>query len=145
MKAVVQRVSSAGVDVGGREVSRIGRGLMVLLGVERGDTSERAAALAGKVLNLRIFEDEAGKMNLSLLDIGGEMLVVSQFTLCADTHRGRRPSFANAAQPVMAQVVYRDFVAAAGQAGVTAATGEFGEHMAVSLVNDGPVTIILEG
>jgi len=144
MKAVVQRVSSAGVVVDGEQTGAIGTGLLVLLGVERGDDTSQAAFLADKIIHLRIFEDEDGKMNRSLLDVSGEMLVVSQFTLCADCKKGRRPSFDNAAQPVMAEMLYKDFIAAAEQSGVDVATGKFRAHMDVSLVNDGPVTIILE-
>ena len=144
MKAVVQRVSSADVAVDGEQTGAIGAGLLVLLGVERGDDTGQAAFLADKIIHLRIFEDEKGKMNRSLLDISGEMLVVSQFTLCADCKKGRRPSFDNAAQPVMAEMLYKDFIAAVEQSGIGVATGKFGAHMDVSLVNDGPVTIILE-
>ncbi len=144
MKAVVQRVSSAGVVVDGEQTGAIGTGLLVLLGVERGDDTGQAAFIADKIIHLRIFKDDEGKMNRSLLDIDGEMLVVSQFTLCADCRKGRRPSFDNAAQPVMAEMLYKDFIAAVGQSGIEIATGKFGAHMDVTLVNDGPVTIILE-
>ena len=144
MRAVVQRVSEASVSVAGEPVGTIGPGLVVLLGVAAGDTPEDAAYLAGKIAHLRIFEDEAGKMNRSLLETGGGLLAVSQFTLLADCRRGRRPSFAQAAPPEQAEALYEAFVAAAARHGVTVATGRFRAMMQVSLVNDGPVTILLD-
>ena len=144
MKAVVQRVKSASVDVEGERVGAIDAGLLVLLGVEQGDTEDDARFLADKVARLRIFEDDAGKMNLSVLDIAGEVLAVSQFTLCANCSKGRRPSFDPAAGPELAQPLYEEFVEALKREELTVATGRFGVYMAVSLVNDGPVTFILE-
>jgi D-tyrosyl-tRNA(Tyr) deacylase len=143
MKAVVQRVSSARVRVGERVAGQIGRGLCVLLGVARGDEQAEAERLAGKVARLRIFENEDGRFDRSLLDTGGEALVVSQFTLLGDASRGLRPSFTEAAPPEDAEPVYETFCAALRELGVSVATGEFGARMAVELVNDGPVTILL--
>jgi D-aminoacyl-tRNA deacylase len=145
MKALVQRVSEAAVTVGERTVGAIGRGLLVLLGVEEGDGESDAALLARKVANLRIFEDDAGKMNRSVLEVGGGVLVVSQFTLCADVRKGNRPSFVGAAAPERAQALYASFCEHLGAHGVPVARGEFAAHMAVRLVNDGPVTIWLDG
>jgi len=142
--AVLQRVREASVSVGGREVSRIGRGLLVLLGVARGDGEPQAAELARKCIQLRIFEDEDGKMNKSLLESGGELLAVSQFTLCADTRKGRRPSFSFAAPPEDAFRLYRAFMDFVRASGVGVRGGEFGAKMQVALVNDGPVTFVLE-
>jgi len=144
MKAVVQRVAGASVKVGGDEVSSIGEGLAVLLGVVKGDGEREALELSKKCAELRIFEDDAGKMNLSLLDTGGEMLVISQFTLCADTRKGRRPSFAGAAPPEDAERLYRVFIEAVRSRGVTVRGGVFGAKMDVGLVNRGPVTLMLE-
>lgn len=144
MRAVIQRVKSSSVTVDGETVGSIGPGLMVLLGVAADDQERDAALLASKIINLRVFEDDQGKMNLSLLDTGGEMLVVSQFTLLADCSRGRRPSFIKAAGPDTARPLYRHFTKLVRQEGVTAATGRFGAMMDVALVNDGPVTLILE-
>lgn len=144
MKALLQRVSQASVSVDGQVVSSIGPGLLVLLGVERGDREEEAETLARKVVEYRVFEDEAGKMNRSLAETGGEMLVVSQFTLCADTKKGRRPSFDPAAPPELAQKLYLDFVAAVRKAGIRAGIGSFGASMRVSLINEGPVTFLLD-
>ena len=144
MKALVQRVSEACVTVGGRTIGSIDRGLLVLLGVEHGDGEKQAAVLARKIANLRIFEDEAGRMNRSVLDIGGAVLVVSQFTLCADVRKGNRPSFIGAAPPELAQPLYRSFCDRLAAHGVTVARGEFAAHMAVRLINDGPVTIWLD-
>jgi D-tyrosyl-tRNA(Tyr) deacylase len=144
MKAVIQRVTESSVTVDGRTVGRIGSGLMVLLGVADGDTRQEADYLADKIANLRIFEDQDGKMNRSLLEVGGEMLVVSQFTLLGDCRKGRRPSFVKAAAPETADALYEYFVDISGQKGIRVQTGEFGAMMAVSLVNDGPVTLILE-
>ena len=144
MKAVIQRVSRARVDVAGETVGRIGRGILVLLGVEKGDEERDADWLADKIVNLRIFEDDAGKMNLSLGDIGGELLVVSQFTLAGNCAKGRRPSFDTAAPPDEANRLYEYFVGKVKSLEVPVATGVFQAMMEVSLVNDGPVTFILE-
>ena len=144
MRAVIQRVTRASVTVDGRVAGEIGAGLLVLLGVSRTDNSESAAYLAEKIANLRIFSDEAGKMNLSVLDAGGSALVVSQFTLYGDTRGGRRPSFIQAAQPVEANLLYQEFVRLMRSLGVTVETGVFQAHMQVELVNDGPVTILLD-
>lgn len=144
MRAVVQRVSRASVDVDGRRVSSIDRGLLVLLGAAQGDTKSDVDYLVRKVVSLRIFEDDAGKMNLAVKDTGGELLVVSQFTLCADTQKGNRPSFAHAAQPGDAAPLITRFVEAVRAAGIECEEGEFGAHMAVELINDGPVTIVLD-
>ena len=145
MKAVLQRVKSAKVTIAGETVGEIGQGLAILLGVVDGDGVDEADFLAEKTANLRIFEDENGKLNRSLLDIGGGMLVVSNFTLCADARHGRRPSFTNAARPETANSLYERFVAAAQDAGAgLVQTGSFGADMLVSIENDGPVTIILD-
>lgn len=145
MKAVLQRVKHASVTVEGRTVSEIGQGLLVLLGVAEGDTERDADALAAKIANLRIFSDADDKMNLSLLTVGGEMLVVSQFTLCADCRKGRRPDFFSAAKPDEANRLYLYFCERIKKEGVgTILTGEFGADMQVSLLNDGPVTIIID-
>jgi D-tyrosyl-tRNA(Tyr) deacylase len=144
MKAVIQRVGSASVKVDGKAVSSIGRGLAVLLGVADGDGESEALELSKKCVELRVFEDQAGKMNLSLLDVSGEMLVVSQFTLCADTRRGRRPSFTGAAAPEDARKLYEVFMAAVRSRGVTVRGGVFGAKMDVEIVNRGPVTLVLE-
>jgi D-tyrosyl-tRNA(Tyr) deacylase len=144
VKAVVQRVSSASVDVGGERLSEIGRGLLVLLGVARNDSDEDARWMADKIVSLRIFEDEEGKMNRSVVEAGGSILAVSQFTLLGDTRKGRRPSFVDAAPPEEAERLYELFVAATRDLGVETATGRFRAHMDVGLVNDGPVTILVE-
>jgi len=144
MRAVVQRVSRAEVRAGGRTLGRIARGFVVLLGVARGDTDSDAEFICDRVLKLRVFADDAGKMNLALDSVGGELLVVSQFTLLADTDSGRRPSFIGAAAPDEARRLYQHFVSLARNAGVKVETGEFGAMMDVELVNDGPVTIVLE-
>jgi D-tyrosyl-tRNA(Tyr) deacylase len=144
MRACVQRVSSASVTVDGKVVGEIAAGLVVLLGVAHGDTDADAEFMADKLVNLRIFSDEAGKMNLSLLDTGGEMLVVSQFTLLGDCRKGRRPSFVAAAPPDLAAALYATFVACVEAAGVHVATGTFQAMMDVALVNDGPVTMLLD-
>ena len=143
MKAVVQRVSEARVTVRGEPVGEIGPGLCILLGVARGDGLEEAQKLAEKVARLRIFEDDEGRFNRSLLDVGGEALVVSQFTLLADTATGNRPSFGEAAPPEEAEPLYESFCEALRAQGVPVETGVFGARMAVELVNDGPVTIVL--
>ena len=139
MRALVQRVSRAAVEVNGREVARIGPGLLVLLGVRAGDTPEQADRLAGKLERLRVFEDADGKLNLSVRDVGGELLCVSQFTLYGDASRGNRPSFVDAAPLADAEPLYERVRTALGAEG-----GAFGAHMRVSLVNDGPVTLLLE-
>lgn len=145
MKAVLQRVSSAAVNVEGEEIGRIGQGYLVLLGVENSDSGKEAAALAKKTANLRVFEDENGKLNRSVLDIDGEILVVSNFTLCADSRRGNRPSFTNAARPEVSEPLYQSFCKELRALGVSkVATGRFGADMQVSLINDGPVTILLD-
>jgi len=144
MRAVVQRVSGAAVDVSDERVGKIGSGLLVLLAVGVNDTTVDADYLAEKIANLRIFQDQEGKMNLSLLDIGGAMLVVSQFTLFGDVRRGRRPSYADAAEPQKAAVLYEYFLERARSLGLPVQTGVFQAMMKVSLVNDGPVTILLD-
>lgn len=144
MRAVIQRVSQAAVAVAGQQVAAIGAGLLVLLGVEKGDTLKEAEYLAEKTAGLRIFEDSAGKMNLSLLDCGGAVLVVSQFTLLADCRKGRRPSFSAAESPALAEPLCEDFVACLRQQGLIVQTGRFQAEMAVELVNEGPVTILLD-
>ncbi len=143
MRAVIQRVSSARVTVGGAVVSAVGAGVLVLLGVGVEDGTEEADRLARKVSLLRIFESSDGKLDLSILDIGGEALVVSQFTLLADTTKGNRPGFSRAARPEVARPLCERFCATLAAAGVPVATGAFGANMQVELVNDGPVTIIL--
>lgn len=144
MRAVVQRVSESTVKVGDRTTGAIQSGLMVLLGVAKSDTRQEADYLADKIINLRIFEDENGKMNRSLLDVKGEMLVVSQFTLLGDCRKGRRPSFLHAAPPELANELYEYFVRISKDKGIHVQTGEFRAMMSVSLVNEGPVTLILE-
>jgi D-tyrosyl-tRNA(Tyr) deacylase len=144
VKAVIQRVSRARVTIAMREHSRIGPGILVLLGVEKGDTAADAAGLAKKIAELRIFEDEAGKMNRSVVDAGGEILAVSQFTLAGDCRKGRRPSFDNAAPPDEARLLYEKFVQDVGASGVPVATGVFQADMEVELTNRGPVTFILD-
>jgi D-aminoacyl-tRNA deacylase len=144
MRAVVQRVSEASVIVADRPVGAIGAGLVVLLGVERGDGEDAAARLAGKVARLRVFENEDGKFDRSLLDVAGDALVVSQFTLIADTAKGNRPSFGHAASPEEAAPLVERFCDALRNEGVAVATGVFGARMQVALVNDGPVTIVLD-
>jgi D-tyrosyl-tRNA(Tyr) deacylase len=144
MKVVLQRVSHASVSVQGSRRGEIGPGLLVLLGVAHGDSEEEAERLAAKVARLRVFEDDIGRFDRSLLDTGGAALVVSQFTLLADTTKGNRPSFTAAAPPTHAEPVYERFCAALRALGVSVETGVFGARMAVELVNDGPVTIILD-
>lgn len=144
MRAVVQRVLQANVDVGGTRVSSIGRGLLVLLGVRKGDTAAELEWMADKVLNLRIFDDPDGVMNLSVLDVLGELLVVSQFTLLADSRKGRRPSYIEAASPDEAKGLYEAFCDRLAASGRKVERGVFQAVMAVGLVNDGPVTILLD-
>lgn len=144
MRAVIQRCSSGSVTVDEELIGQVGRGLVVLLGVAGGDTQADLDYLVDKIVGLRIFEDAAGKMNLSLQEVQGEMLVVSQFTLLADTRKGRRPSFLEAAQPEIAEQFYQQFVALVRALGVTVATGKFRTEMQVALVNEGPVTIVLD-
>jgi D-tyrosyl-tRNA(Tyr) deacylase len=144
MIALVQRVSEARVEVGGRTLSSIGSGLVVLLGVEKGDAEADLDFTVRKVANLRVFEDEGGKMNLSVKDTGGEALVVSQFTLAGNVRKGNRPSFDGAEEPHRAEAMYLEFVGRLRAEGIRTSTGEFAARMAVSLVNDGPVTIIIE-
>lgn len=144
MRAVVQRVSSSKVTVDGNTTGEIKRGLLVLLGVTHEDTSKDVDYIIDKVLNLRIFEDENEKMNLSLKDVDGELLVVSQFTLYGDCRKGRRPSFSTAARPELATKLYEEFIEKSRKEGIVTQTGQFGAHMMVELTNDGPVTILLE-
>lgn len=144
MRAVIQRVKESSVTVKNEIIGKIGRGLLVLLGVANEDKADDAEYLADKITNLRIFEDDKGKMNRSLLETGGEMIVVSQFTLLGDCRKGRRPSFVNAADPEKANKLYEHFVKEVRQKGVSVKTGRFRAMMEVSLINDGPVTIILE-
>lgn len=144
MRAVVQRVQNASVSVDGEKVGEIGQGLCVLLGVGQGDSEADADYLADKTANLRIFEDAAGKLNLSCLDIQGEMLIISQFTLYGDCRKGRRPSFSSAAAPEEANRLYEYFVAKIRDLGLTTATGVFREDMLVEIHNNGPVTLILD-
>ena len=144
MKALLQRVTRASVSVGSEVVGSIGRGLVVFVGVADGDTEEDAQYLAQKTVGLRIFSDEAGRFNLSALDIRGELLVVSQFTLLANTRKGRRPSFTEAAPPPQAEELFQRFVEQAAATGLKVATGRFQQHMQVEIHNDGPVTILLD-
>lgn len=144
MRALLQRVSKASVTVEGQTIASIGKGLLILLGVGHGDGEEQAKFLAEKIANLRVFEDAQGKTNLSVLDVQGEAIVVSQFTLYADTRKGRRPSFMDAALPDVAEPLVNRFVALLRGHGVPTQTGSFGNHMHVEIHNDGPVTIWLE-
>ncbi|MFQ5606850.1 MAG: D-aminoacyl-tRNA deacylase [Candidatus Zixiibacteriota bacterium] len=144
MRAVVQRVRTASVETSGEIVARIGPGLLILLGAREGDNSAEVRYLADKITHLRIFEDGAGKMNRSILDIGGEALAVSQFTLFADTRKGRRPSFNLALEPSAAEKLYEEFGSLLRAEGLRVETGEFGAKMLVGLQNDGPVTIIVD-
>jgi len=144
MKALLQRVTGASVSVGGKEVGRIGRGLVVFLGVAGGDAEKDAQYLAQKIANLRIFADDEGKFNLSALDINGELLLVSQFTLIADTRKGRRPSFVEAAPPAQAEELFDYFVTQTRTTGLRVETGRFQAYMQVEIQNDGPVTIMLD-
>jgi len=144
MKTVIQRVKSASVTIDGKLHSSIGQGILILYGVEKGDCEDFSKYLAEKILKLRIFEDENGKMNLSVKDIEGELLIVSQFTLAGDTRKGTRPSFDSAMPPKEAEVMYENFVKMAKESGLKVKTGVFGAMMDVALINDGPVTFILE-
>ena len=144
MKIVLQRVAQASVRVGGEDIATISRGLLVLFGAEKNDDETKVLFLAEKILNLRIFSDERGKMNLSCLDISGEVLVVSQFTLASDCSKGRRPGFDNAAPPNEAKSLYKNFIRQISKSGLNVNTGEFGADMQVELINDGPVTFTLE-
>jgi D-tyrosyl-tRNA(Tyr) deacylase len=144
MRACIQRVTEARVTVGDEVVGEIGRGLLVLLGIARKDLPEEVQWLAERIAGLRVFEDEQGKMNRSLADVGGGMLVVSQFTLLADCRKGRRPSLGEAASPMLAEAYYLAFIEWVRKSGIEVATGRFREHMLVSLVNDGPVTLWID-
>jgi D-tyrosyl-tRNA(Tyr) deacylase len=144
VKALLQQVSGASVSIAGEEVGRIGRGLVVFLGVANGDTERDAQYLVPKIINLRIFTDAEDRFNLSALDTGGELLLVSQFTLLADTRKGRRPSFSRAAPPAQAEELFDYFVAQARASGLKVATGRFQQYMQVEIHNDGPVTVLLD-
>jgi len=144
VKALLQRVTSASVSIGDEVVGRIGQGLVVFVGIANGDTVEDAQYLAQRTVNLRIFADEEGRFNLSALDVSGELLTVSQFTLLADTRKGRRPSFVEAAPPEQAESLFEQFVEAARTTGLKVETGRFQQHMRVEIHNDGPVTILLD-
>jgi D-tyrosyl-tRNA(Tyr) deacylase len=144
VKALLQRVSGASVSIAGKEVGRIGKGLVVFLGVANGDTERDVQYLVPKITNLRIFSDAENKFNLSALDINGELLLVSQFTLLADTRKGRRPSFIDAAPPAQAEELFEYFVAQACNSGLKVATGRFQQYMQVEIHNDGPVTVMLD-
>jgi D-tyrosyl-tRNA(Tyr) deacylase len=144
VRVLVQRVDRASVTVDGEEVGTIGRGFVALVGITHTDSLETATKLAAKTARLRVFDDDAGLMNLSLADAGGEVLAVSQFTLYADTRRGNRPSFTDAASPRQGEALFLAYVEALRAEGARVATGAFGAHMSVSLINDGPVTILLE-
>ncbi len=144
MRAVIQRVRRAAVSVDGQTVGRIGHGLLVLLAASRGDGPEQVRWMAEKLPSLRVFSDQDGKMNLSLMQVGGEMLVVSQFTLYGDCRKGKRPSYAHAAPPQEAETLYKGFIEAVRNQGVPVQEGVFGAMMEVELVNDGPVTLILD-
>lgn len=144
MKAVVQRVKSSKVTINDRVVGNINKGFNVLFGAEEKDTKKDADYLARKISNLRVFEDENGKMNLSIKDIGGQMLIISQFTLAADTKKGNRPSFVNAMEPIEANELYEYFMKKIEEEGISVKRGIFGENMLVDIVNDGPVTILFD-
>jgi len=144
MRAVVQRVTSASVTVAGETVGQISHGLLVLLGVAKDDREQDVVQLAQKLIGLRVFDDEAGKMNLDVVQVSGAMLIVSQFTLLADCRKGRRPSYTGAAPPQLAESLYEAFIIAVSSQGVPVETGRFGAMMDVALVNDGPVTLIVE-
>lgn len=144
MRSVVQRVSRAKVTIDNRVTGEIGHGIVVLLGIHEKDTQKDIKWMADKLLNLRIFEDQEGKMNNSLFDITGEMLIVSQFTLYGDCRKGRRPGYSNAARPEIAEPLYEQFVSYVQEQGITPATGQFQAMMEVELINDGPVTLMLD-
>ena len=144
MRVVIQRVTEASVKVDGKTVGEIGKGFLILVGVAKGDVEDDSVAMAEKISKMRIFEDENGKMNLSLFDVGGSVLAVSQFTLCADCRRGNRPDYMNAAPPIEANRLYELFVSEMRKKGIKTETGVFGADMKVSLLNDGPVTIVLD-
>ena len=144
MRAVAQRVTKASVTIDGKIVGSIGKGLVILLGVKNGDVEDDAKFLADKCVNLRIFSDAEGKFNLSALDVSGEILAISQFTLYGDTRKGRRPSFIDAAAPEISEPLYQKFISYLRQSGLKIETGEFGAMMLVEIYNDGPVTILLE-
>lgn len=144
MKCLIQRVKKASVTIDNELYSQIGIGILALLGVEKGDTIENAQNLAEKIIKLRIFEDENGKMNKSLQDVNGEMLIVSQFTLCGDCKKGTRPSFDKSEKPELANKLYEDFVTIVKNTNIKVGTGKFGAMMDVELINDGPVTFMLE-
>ncbi|SHH16312.1 D-aminoacyl-tRNA deacylase [Thermosipho atlanticus] len=144
MRAVIQRVLNASVNVNGKTIAKINKGILVLLGVGKHDTDEDAKYLSDKIVNLRIFDDEQGKMNLSLIDIKGELLIVSQFTLFGDCRRGRRPSYSESAPPTQAKKLYEKFIEYSKKYGLKVETGTFGAYMEVSLINDGPVTLLLD-
>ena len=144
MRGVVQRVKSASVSVGGNQTGAIGKGLLVYVGIQKGDTEEDLGYIAKKLTGLRVFEDADGKMNLDVLEAGGAVLVVSQFTLLGDSRKGRRPSFTEAAEPELAERLYKDLIEELRGAGLRTEEGEFRAHMEVASVNDGPVTILLD-
>jgi D-tyrosyl-tRNA(Tyr) deacylase len=144
MRAVIQRVKSAQVCVDGRVIGKIGKGLLVLLGVGKGDGESDLSFLSSKIPELRIFEDASGKLNLSVKEIGGEMMIVSQFTLYGDCRKGRRPSFTEAEEPTIARSLYEQFISKLGEQGISVQTGEFQAKMEVHLINDGPVTLLLD-
>lgn len=143
MKLVLQRVANAGVYIEGQTVAKISQGLLIFFGVEKQDNSDKVNYLADKALKLRIFQDDKGKMNLSCLDVSGDVLVISQFTLAGDCTKGKRPSFDNAAQPKEAKFLYCQFIEKVAESGLTVKEGQFGANMQVELVNDGPVTFFL--
>ncbi len=144
MRALIQRVSKASVKVNGKIIGEMNNGLVVLLGVNNNDDNDMAGALANKIIHLRIFEDESGKFNLSAMDVGAEILAISQFTLYADCRRGRRPGFTEAAHPDISEPLYNQFVQSLKTSGLKVETGQFGAHMLVEIHNDGPVTILLD-
>ena len=144
MKCLIQRVKHASVTIEGNLYSKIGHGILAFVGVEKGDTIENAEKLAGNVLKLRIFEDENGKMNRSISDISGEILIVSQFTLCGDCQKGTRPSFDNSEKPDLALKLYEDFINIVRKSGIGVQTGKFAAMMDIELINDGPVTFLLQ-